>query len=112
MPCSLWKSAVPPAWADSVAAAHSGRLARQGTGGHDLLLLAQLIFLPATVVFLGQEIQGDWRVALGALLLVDAGMCALGSLLGALAQGEAARESCSASFFFLCWCPCCWRASA
>ena len=38
-----------------------------------LLLLAQAIFLPAAVVFLGQEIQGDWRVALGALLLVDAG---------------------------------------
>lgn len=65
----------------------------KGLAGMILLLLAQLIFLPATVVFLGQEIQGDWRVALGALLLVDAGMCALGSLLGALAQGEAARES-------------------
>ncbi len=58
-----------------------------------LLLLAQLVFLPAAVVFLGQEIQGDWPAALAALLLADAGMCALGSLLGALAQGEAARES-------------------
>ena len=65
----------------------------KGLAGMLLLLLAQVIFLPATVVFLGQEIQGDWAVALGALLLVDAGMCALGSLLGALAQGEAARES-------------------
>ena len=65
----------------------------KGLAGMLLLLLAQLIFLPATSVFLGQGIQGDWVVALGALLLVDAGMCALGSLLGALAQGEAARES-------------------
>ena len=65
----------------------------KGLAGMILLLLAQLIFLPATVVFLGQEIQGDWRVALGALLLVDAGMCALGSLLGALAQGGGSRES-------------------
>ena len=65
----------------------------KGLAGMILLLLAQLIFLPATVVFLGQEIQGDRRVAPGALLLGESGMCALGSLLGALAQGEAARES-------------------
>ena len=58
-----------------------------------LLLLAQLLFLPATAVFLGQELQGDWPAALAVLLLADAGMCALGSLLGALAQGDAARES-------------------
>lgn len=58
-----------------------------------LLLLAQLLFLPAAVVFLGQELRGDLPAALGILLLVDMGMCALGSLLGALAQGEAARES-------------------
>ena len=35
-------------------------------------------------------IQAVW---LGTLLLVDVGMCALGSLLGALSQGGAARES-------------------
>lgn len=61
--------------------------------GMALLLIAQLIFLPAAVVFLGQELQGDPLPALAGLLLVNAGMCALGSLLGALAQGEAARES-------------------
>ena len=58
-----------------------------------LLLMAQSLFLPAAIVFLGQELRGDWPAALAVLALADAGMCALGSLLGALAQGEAARES-------------------
>ncbi|MGE9984274.1 heme exporter protein CcmB [Desulfovibrio sp. SGI.169] len=58
-----------------------------------LLLLAQVIFLPASVIFLGQEIGGPLPPGLAVLLLADVGMCALGSLLGALAQGQAARES-------------------
>ncbi len=58
-----------------------------------LLLLAQIVFLPASVIFLGQDIGGPLLPGLAALLLVDLGMCALGSLLGALAQGQAARES-------------------
>ena len=58
-----------------------------------LLLLAQIIFLPASVIFLGQDIGGPLLPGLAALLLADLGMCALGSLLGALAQGQAARES-------------------
>ena len=58
-----------------------------------LLLVAQMFFLPAAVVFLSQEIGALWPVGLGTLLLVDVGMCALGSLLGALSQGGAARES-------------------
>ncbi|MDO5484538.1 MAG: heme exporter protein CcmB, partial [Desulfovibrionaceae bacterium] len=61
--------------------------------GFVLLLLAQLVFLPAAIVFLGQDLQGALVPGLAALLLVDVGMCALGSLLGALAQGQAARES-------------------
>ena len=52
----------------------------KAAAGLTLLLLAQVIFLPALP-------------GLAALLLVDLGMCALGSLLGALAQGQAARES-------------------
>lgn len=62
-------------------------------GALTLLLLAQMLFLPATIVFLGQNIAPMWPWALLTLLLVDVGMVALGSLLGALAQGQAARES-------------------
>lgn len=58
-----------------------------------LLLMAQMVFLPAAVVFLGQELQGSPATGLLALLLVDVGICALGSLLGALAQGGGSRES-------------------
>ena len=65
----------------------------KAAAGLTLLLLAQVIFLPASVIFLGQELGGPPLPGLAALLLVDLGMCALGSLLGALAQGQAARES-------------------
>ncbi|MDR0815864.1 MAG: heme exporter protein CcmB [Desulfovibrio sp.] len=61
--------------------------------GFILLLFAQLLFLPAAVVFLGQSLHGPLPPAVAILLLADTGMCALGSLLGALAQGQAARES-------------------
>ena len=61
--------------------------------GLSLLLLAQTLFVPATVVFLGQDISGEWWWALAMLLLADLGMALLGSLLGALAQGQAAKES-------------------
>ena len=61
-----------------------------------LLLVAQMFFLPAAVVFLSQEIGALWPVGLGTLLLVDVGMCALGSLLGALSlavdDGETPRS--------------------
>ena len=56
-----------------------------------LLLVAQMFFLPAAVVFLSQEIGALWPVGLGTLLLVDVGMCALGSLLRALAGRRGAR---------------------
>lgn len=62
-------------------------------GALTLLLLAQLVFLPATIVFLGQSISALWPWAVLTILLVDVGMVALGSLLGALSQGQAARES-------------------
>ena len=65
----------------------------KGLAGLLLLLLAQAIFLPAAVVFLGQELSGPLLPGLLALLLVDLGICALGSLLGALAQGGGSRES-------------------
>ncbi len=58
-----------------------------------LLLLAQAVFLPASIVFLGQSISPTWPEALLMIFLVDVGMAASGSLLGALSQGQAARES-------------------
>lgn len=65
----------------------------KGLAGFALLLLSQAVFLPASAVFLGQDIKGDWGVLLLALVGVDWGLAALGALLGALAQGQGARES-------------------
>jgi len=61
--------------------------------GLALMLLAQTVFVPAMVVFLGQDMSGEWCWALAVLLLADLGMALLGSLLGALSQGQAAKES-------------------
>lgn len=58
-----------------------------------LILVAQLFFFPATLVFLGQTLGDKWPIAFLTLLAVDIGMATLGSLLGALTQGQAARES-------------------
>ncbi len=60
--------------------------------GFFLLLACQVLFAPAVVVFLGQDIL-DWPTWGLTVLVVDWGLVALGSLLGALAQGQAARES-------------------
>jgi heme exporter protein B len=65
----------------------------KAAAGLILVLLAQTVFLPATLVFLGQDLSGEWWWALAVLLLADLGMALLGSLLGALAQGQAAKES-------------------
>lgn len=61
--------------------------------GFGLLLAAQLLFLPATVVFLGQQVTGLWHMGLGILIIGDLGIVAVGSLLGALSQGQSSRES-------------------
>lgn len=58
-----------------------------------LLLTAQCVFVPAVFVFLGQHIGPGWPLALAGLFLVDVGMVASGSLLGALSVGQAGRES-------------------
>jgi heme exporter protein B len=57
-----------------------------------ILLIAQCIFLPATIIFLDQSISGA-TPGLLSILLIDIGLAAVGSLLGALAQGQMARES-------------------
>ncbi|WP_308621669.1 heme exporter protein CcmB [uncultured Desulfovibrio sp.] len=61
--------------------------------GLALLLLAQAVFLPAAMIFLGQSLAAQPLAGPATLMLVDVGMCALGSLLGALAQGQSGRES-------------------
>lgn len=58
-----------------------------------LLLILQLVFLPAVMVFLNQSFQGMIFQALFGTMLVDIGMCTLGALLGALAQGHGSHES-------------------
>lgn len=65
----------------------------KATAGFVLIAIAQAVFLPAAVVFLGQNLSSGWPVALMALLLADLGMVFLGSLLGALSQGQSGRES-------------------
>lgn len=67
----------------------------KGLAGLALLILAQLVFLPASVIFLDQAGSGSPLAGLAAIFLTDLGLAALGSLLGALAQGNsgAARES-------------------
>lgn len=61
--------------------------------GGFLLIVSQLVFAPAAVAFLSQGLSGSWPGALGALVMVDFGIVVMGSLLGALSQGQAARES-------------------
>lgn len=65
----------------------------KAAAGLCIILTAQFLFLPATIVFLGQSLGDGWPLALLALVLTDIGMASLGSLLGALSQGQAARES-------------------
>ena len=65
----------------------------KGVAGLSLLLVSQLVFLPATVAFLGQTIFGPWWLLGVTLLAADIGLVVIGALLGALSQGQAARES-------------------
>ena len=58
-----------------------------------MLIAAQLLFLPAIIVFLGQTVSSLWHLGLGILLIGDVGIVAVGSLLGALSQGQSAKES-------------------
>jgi heme exporter protein B len=61
--------------------------------GLALLLLCQAVFAPAAVAFLDQRPAGGLIPTLGDILIVDAGLAALGSLMGSLAGGRTARES-------------------
>lgn len=61
--------------------------------GTAILLLAQTLLLPATIIFLNQKLAGALWPGAAALICADIGMAALGSMLGALAQGQTGRES-------------------
>ncbi len=65
----------------------------KGIAGLSLLLVSQLVFLPATVAFLGQTVSGPFWLLVVTLLGADVGLVVIGALLGALSQGQAARES-------------------
>ena len=65
----------------------------KAVAGWVLLFCCQMVFAPAAVAFLGQTIAGSPLLGLGVVAAVDWGLCALGSLLGALSVGRSSRES-------------------
>lgn len=65
-----------------------------------LLLLAQAIFLPATVIFLGRDLDLARLSHLAVPITVDFGICALGSLLGAVGHGRGGRDAILAILMF------------
>ncbi|MBN2139750.1 MAG: heme exporter protein CcmB [Desulfovibrionaceae bacterium] len=65
----------------------------KGAAGLVLLAASQLVFFPAVAVFLGQDLNGSVFSLVLGLAAADWGLVALGALLGALSQGQAARES-------------------
>lgn len=65
----------------------------KAVAGWVLLFCCQLVFAPAAVAFLGQRLEGSWLLGLAVVAGADWGLCALGSLLGALSVGRSSRES-------------------
>ncbi len=61
--------------------------------GGILLMLSQCLFIPALFVFLAQTPGASALPALASLILADLGVCACGSLLGALSAGSGGKES-------------------
>lgn len=61
--------------------------------GFALLLLSQLLFVPAVFVFLSQNLGQGFLYALLGILIADLGICTCGSLLGALCVGQSGKES-------------------
>ena len=57
------------------------------------LLLAQAVFMPGVVVFLNQNLTENAGLGLLGLFLTDIGLCSLGSILGAIGQGQGARDA-------------------
>lgn len=65
-----------------------------------LLLLSQAVFLVGDIIFLNQRPGENFLMFFAALAICDFGICALGSLLGALGSGESARNSLLAIILF------------
>ena len=65
----------------------------KAVAGWVLLFCCQMVFAPAAVAFLGQSVAGSFGLGLVVVAAVDWGLCALGSLLGALSVGRSSRES-------------------
>ncbi|MDK2957146.1 MAG: heme exporter protein [Desulfovibrionales bacterium] len=65
----------------------------KASAGFLLVLACQAILGPAAVVFLGQDVSGGFLSLALVVLGVDWGLAVLGALLGAMSQGQAARES-------------------
>ncbi|MFW5836857.1 MAG: heme exporter protein CcmB [Desulfovibrionaceae bacterium] len=65
----------------------------KAAAGFALLVVCQAVLGPAAIVFLGQSPQGGLWPLLLTVLAVDVGLAAVGALLGAMSQGQAARES-------------------
>ncbi len=59
----------------------------KGLAGFLLLLMVQILFMPAIVVFLGVGSIASWSLFFLSLLLLDWGLVTIGSLLGALGEG-------------------------
>lgn len=58
-----------------------------------LLAACQIFFFPAAVVFLGVDLRGDAGLVALMLLGVDAGLCVLGGLIGAMGHGQGTRDA-------------------
>ncbi|MGE4552039.1 MAG: heme exporter protein CcmB [Desulfovibrionaceae bacterium] len=65
----------------------------KAAAGLTLLVISQAVFLPACAVFLGQDLRGPLWLLPAGLAAADLGLVVVGALLGALGQGQAARES-------------------
>ncbi|CAM2059320.1 heme exporter protein B [Desulfovibrionales bacterium] len=61
--------------------------------GAILMVAVQIVLLPAMLILLGQRLKGPAFFGLGVIALIDLGLVTMGSFMGALAQGQAARES-------------------
>ncbi len=61
--------------------------------GFFFLLILQLVFFLAMVVFLGTKEVTSWPAFVGSVLVIDWGMVVVASLLGSLGQGQTGRES-------------------
>ena len=65
----------------------------KAAAGWVLLLVSQIVFFPAIVVFMNQTPGGDMASGVLATALADWGLVVLGALLGALSQGKNARDT-------------------